>query len=456
VYEVKDRVRIFDLDRCHGICAPTSPLEFANYTNFDPRFALAWAVTQKTVIRTGFGIYHAPAQNDDRNAALESDNVRVSLTSADVPNLSYPIDPFIPLASVTGQTPRALQRDRKDLYAMEYGLSIQQTLPAGFILDTGYFASQGRRLFERTYINNIDPLTGQRPLTGFGQIDLKRNDANSSFNALHVSLHRNFTRGWLFGLQYLWSHSINDGSVGGGESNAPQNVLCRECDRGPSVYDVRHNVVANSVYEFPFGHDKPFLRTGVLGAVFGGWQLSSLGTWHTGHPLTVNLNIDNSLVPDGNANNVRPDIVPGVSVVPQNQNANNWVNPAAFTAPPSDPNGVLLRFGNAGRGLISAPQTWQIDVALQREFKLSEKFSLQFIAQAFNVFNKNQFADPNNLTLDYLPPDATHATAYVVPEAGFGQITSLVNVNSNSDKFAADNTGAGLPREMQFALRLRF
>jgi hypothetical protein len=47
---------------------------------------------------------------------------------------------------------------------------------------------------------------------------------------------------------------------------------------------------------------------------------------------------------------------------------------------------------------------WQVDVALQREFKLTERFSLQFIAQAFNVFNKNQLADPNKLTLDYMPP----------------------------------------------------
>jgi hypothetical protein len=95
--------------------------------------------------------------------------------------------------------------------------------------------------------------------------------------------------------------------------------------------------------------------------------LSGLGTWHNGHPLTVNLNIDNSLVPDGNANNVRPDIVPGVSLVPQAQNANNWVNPAAFSAPPADANGVLLRFGNAGRSLISSPFVW-----LQREFKLTK------------------------------------------------------------------------------------
>jgi len=78
-----------------------------------------------------------------------------------------------------------------------------------------------------------------------------------------------------------------------------------------------------------------------------------------------------------------------------------------------------------------------------------------FIAQAFNIFNKDQLADPN-LLLNYNPPDSTSALGYITPSPGFGQITSLVNVNSNSDKFAADNTGSGLPRELQFAIRLKF
>ena len=65
---------------------------------------------------------------------------------------------------------------------------------------------------------------------------------------------------------------------------------CLECDKGPSIYDIRHNVVANAVYELPFGPGKTFLNSsGVLGKIVGGWELSSIGLWHTGHPLTVQM-----------------------------------------------------------------------------------------------------------------------------------------------------------------------
>ncbi len=456
VTEVNDHVTIFDLYRCHGICGPGAAIEFPNYTNFDPRVGLAYAPTEHTAVRAGFGIYHAPAQNDDRNAALESSNSRVSLTSADVSNLSYPIDPFLPLALVSGQTPRALNRSHKDLYAIEYGLSVQQNLPSDVLLDAGYFGSSGRRLFARSYVNVIDPATGLRPLPGFGQVDIKNDDGTSSFNSLHVGLSRRFNSGLLWELKYLWSHSINDGSVGGGESNAPENVACRSCDRGPSVFDVRHNVVVNSVYELPFGAGKPYLSNGFASKIFGGWEMSGIGVWHTGHPLTVLMNPDASYLPDGNGgSDQRPDVVPGVSVIPQNQNANNWINAAAFTSPPTDANGNLLRWGNAGRGLIRSPNTWQVDVAITKRFQMTERVSMEFTAQAFNVFNKDQLADPN-LLLNYNPPDGTSPVGYLTPASGFGQITSLVNVNSNSDKFAADNTGSGLPRELQFALRFQF
>ena len=456
VTEVLNRTRVFDFYRCQGICPAGSALEFPNYTNFDPRFGMAYGINDKTVIRTGFGVYHGPGQNDDRNAALESDNVRLSLTSADVPNLSYPITPFLSTASTVGVTPRALQRDRKDLYTMEYGLSVERNLPANFVLSTGYTGVQGRRLFARTYVNTIDPLTGARPLAGYGQIDIKENNGNSSFNAFNMSLNRQFGSGLSFALQYLYSHAENDGSVGGGESNAPQNVNCRKCDWGPSIFDIRHNVVTSLVYQLPFGRGKQFAQSGIASALLSGWTLSGFNIWHTGHPLDVTLNIDSSLVPDGNATNERPDVVPGVSVVPANQNPNNWVNPAAFTAPPSDSNGTLLRFGNAGRGLVRAPITWQTDISLSRTFKLTERLGFEVTAQAFNVFNHDQYADPNNLSLNYNPPDATHPQGYVTVPGGFGQITSIANFNANSDKFAVDNTGSGLPRQLQFAVRLIF
>jgi len=91
--EVLNRTRVFDLENCQGICPPGSPLYFPSYRNFDPRFGLAWSPTQKTVIRGGFGVYHGAGQNDDLNAGLESDNIRISLSSADVPAFRIPSHP---------------------------------------------------------------------------------------------------------------------------------------------------------------------------------------------------------------------------------------------------------------------------------------------------------------------------------------------------------------------------
>jgi hypothetical protein len=210
------------------------------------------------------------------------------------------------------------------------------------------------------------------------------------------------------------------------------------------------------VYALPFGKGKYFAHSGMASAIFGGWMLSGMNLWHTGHPLDVTMDISSQYVPDGNSRNIRPDVVSGVSVVPSGQGVNNWVNPNAFTAPPTDADGMLLGFGNAGRGLVRAPNTWQTDIALSRNFKLTERIGMEFIAQAFNVFNHSQYADPNDLTLTYNPPDDTHAQGYVTAPPDFGQIRSIVNSNVNSDKFAVDNTGTGLPREFQFAVRITF
>ncbi|PYV29003.1 MAG: hypothetical protein DMG24_00365 [Acidobacteria bacterium] len=487
ITEAHGRGRIFDIQRCAsstpgdpGICPKGSPFFFPNYRNFDPRFSLAWApdgLHGKTVIRSGFGIYHGAGQNDDLNAGLESDNTRLSLSSSDVPNLSYPVDSFLPLASVQGRTPRALQRDRRDLYAEQWGVTVQQALPHDFVLQTGYLGSAGVRLFARTYVNVCTNTLAERAagictrqLSGVGQVDLKRNDGNSTFSALQASLQRHFTRGWLWQLQYMWSHSINDGSVGGGESNAPENVACRRCDRGPSVFDVRHNLVMTSVYELPFGQGRHYATSGAVGKVFGGWSLSGIGVLHTGHPLTVLFNPDGSLLRDGNDHSdQRPDLVSGVPLVPANQGPDNWVNPAAFRSPPADANGNLLRFGDAGRGLVRSPNVWQIDFALSKHIKITEKLAVEFRAEAFNIFNHDQFADPN-ISLNFNPAcnDPTGIangcafSSFPTPAStltspgGFGVISSNVNFNSNNDSFAPDNTGSGLPRQIEVGIRFTF
>ena len=150
-----------------------------------------------------------------------SDNF--SLTAADAPGLAYPVAPFLGLAKEVGITPRSLQRDRRDLYSAQWGFSIQQQLPAAFLTQIGYVGSSASKVTTRKYINNIDPVTKVRPLPTFGRMDEKNNDGNSNFNALQLSLHRRVARGLTWGTEYMWSHSINDNSIGGGEGSQPQN-----------------------------------------------------------------------------------------------------------------------------------------------------------------------------------------------------------------------------------------
>ena len=544
-HEADNSTTVFDLNAFHGVCfgsgstwrnalsspipvpvntppCPTNPALYnSDYKNFDPRVSFAWAPSmfhEKTVIRAGFGIYHGAAQNDDLNAGLESDRFTAFLNL----NGSGPGIPLLPeyqqtnpdLSSLpvsTQQQPRALQREgRRDLYVETWGLTIDRELPANFLASAQYLGSRGVRLFSRGGVNfcSSAPLydpSGQgnlicsRPLDQYypssngmtdpfdtadpyGSVDKKADMGSSTYHALLLSLERRFSTGLSFQSRYTWSHSINDGSVGGGESNGPENVNCLPCDKGPSVFDIRNNITANVVYELPFGPGKAFANdSGVLGMIVGGWSLSGLGLWHTGHPLTVSMNISPAQLPDGNdQTNQRPDLVPGVPLLLPGavQNYTIPINPAAFAPPPLNPAGAITgfdsnsnpicvlscglvsRFGNAPNGLIRALNAWQIDVGLTKQIKVTERVEMKFAVQAFNIFNHVQLGDPNsgNLTLNYgIGTNAAGQTVQTLTPAGnLGTITTTNNFNNNNDNAISPNTGTGLPRQIQFMLRFEF
>jgi hypothetical protein len=517
--EVANRTTVFDLNQFHGVCLGSGSINLApspgpinsapcpkdpalynpNYKNFDPRIALAWAPNAfhgKTVFRAGFGIYHGAAQNDDLNAGLESDTFRVTVNSTQtlIPAYEQTTPDLSGLgATKTAAHPRALQRHgRRDLYSETWGLTIEHELPANFLFSAAYLGSRGVRLFSRGAVNlcttpvrfnNVDgdcfrPLDQYYPGGNpFGSVDSKQDIGASTYNGLALSLERRFSRGLSFQSRYTFSHAINDGSVGGGESNGPQNVNCLHCDKGPSVFDVRHSFTANAVYELPFGPGKAYLNgPGVVGEIVGGWSLSSIGLWHTGHPLTVLMGLggtisnpnssfngfgDTYLLPDGNdQTSVRPDIVPGVPLTLPGGGHHGvpLINSAAFQAPPVDANGSFLRYGNEANGMIRALNSWQIDLALMKETKLTERVAMELGIQAFNIFNHVQLGDPGSpgnpaLTLDYAPG----ATVTNLQDPGqFGVINTTVNFNNQNDNKASPNTGTGLPRQLQFMLRIKF
>ncbi len=201
----------------------------------------------------------------------------------------------------------------------QWGLSVQQTLPCNAVGTVSYVGSKGTHLLSLSYVNVINPLTGQpvsirnsRPTsTGAATI------ANSTYEGLGFTLQRAFRKGLLFSTNYTCSHEIDDGSMGSGDGDslAPQIVACRACDNASGIWDVRHAFNANAVYELPFGSGKAFLnQPGILRSVFGSWQLTSIVGAHTGFPVNITATRSAKSVPDGNTNNQRPNIVPGVSL----------------------------------------------------------------------------------------------------------------------------------------------
>jgi hypothetical protein len=429
-HEIYGRDHPFDLTTCGGYCPWGSEYSIPVTDDFQPRASIAWspkAFHNRAVIRVGSGLYAGEGALDDLTGPNDSAGTRYVLSSANAPTLTFPFTSFLQQAAYTAVAPRALQRKRGDGKIAQWGFQVQTELGDGFTLSTGYQGSHGYKMFARNYINMINPLTGQRPLPAFGQIDVKNTDGVTSFNGWQTSLQRRFRSGWLFSANYLWGHSLNDGATGGGEAAYPEIAECRRCDYANSDQDVRHSFNANTIYELPFGVGRKYLsQPGVARSVLGGWELSLIATARTGIPVNVTVDRSASAVPDGNTQTQRPNLNAGVSLIPgAGATIADWINPGAFVVPA---NGT---FGNAGRNLARGPGIWQADTSFGRKFRITERASAEFLASAFNLFNRAQFGLP----------------AGDISSAAFGRITTTVNSGA---------TGSGTPRQFQFMLRFAF
>lgn len=414
--DVYGRGRVFDIVRCQGFCASGTPWFFPDNNNIAPRISLAWAPKMlggKTVFRTGYGRYFGPGQNDDVTAAIDSLPESFSLTAVDAVGLSYPPASFLGQLRSQGQTPRSVQRDRKEPESHQWTFSMQRELPMNMVGQVAYVGNVGRNQLTRTYVNTLDPVTRRRLLSAFGQIDEKRFDGITNFNGLQSSLQRAFVKGWLFQAQYMWGNAISD-SAGSGEGGQIQDVNCRACDRGAADYDIRHTFTANTVYEVPLARTR----------WYGGWDLSGLFTSRTGRAFTVLVTRAAANVPSGQTQTQRANYLGG-NPYASNPGPALWLNPAAFGVPA---NGV---YGNSGRNAFRGPGLWQADMGLSKRFRITEGMNIQFRAEAFNLFNRAQFGEP----------------VANISTGTFGRILATANDGA---------TGTGTSRQMQFMLRLNF
>ena len=354
---------------------------------FSPQAGFAWNISGdgKTLLRGGVGIFR-----DQFPFILFGVN-RALRPFFDINTYVFPS--FLnPQSALLTQPLYVLQMTYhpKFPYALQYNLNLEREVAPGTILSAGYFGARGNHLPRETEQNPFEPALGHRYNPNLPSPLLEDlTDAQSFYNAFQLSASNHNAHGLSWQVSYTFSHSIDDASsnVSIDAVNEPpttQDPFNRKGDRGRSGFDIRHNFVANVVYELPFGR----------GSQFGGWQISAITNIHSNVPFTPVLAFDNADV-QSLLTSERPDLVgnPYAGTCPGGLRVGTpscWFNPSAFALPPSG------QFGNAGRNILRGPAFAQFDFAVQKDFHLSEGMKLTFGAEAYNLVNHPNFAVPSN------------------------------------------------------------
>jgi hypothetical protein len=451
----------FDIADCGGYCGIGATFYHTNYLSFDPRASVAYAPELfhgNTVLRAGYGIYHGEVQLGDEDSPVVNVEPSTLLTSGPQSNgtivqYSYPVPPSLTPSTGLALTPRSMARHHPDSYVEQWTASVQQALAGQTALTLTYLGSHGVHLFRRSNTNLLDPITRTRPLPQYpSQIDTKFNEGASNFNALQISVNRRFHNGLFLSGNYMYSHALDDGSVGAGDGDSPQNINCYTCDYGSSDFDSRNSGTVSAVYDLPFGRGKRFLNTGRAGDLLvGGWSVNTLLLARAGLPINIALNRNSQELPDGNNTSQRPNRVPGVPIYLPGRGISAWLNPAAFSLPAACPlTGACILppgvspWGNLAKNVATGPPLWQDDSSVEKTFHVTERNKVIFRAEAFNLFNRAQYGSPATT----LSVSGTGAARTLTTPVSFGKITSVVN--------SAGLVGTGTARVLEFSLRVTY
>jgi hypothetical protein len=354
---------------------------------FSPRAGFAWNIfgNGKTVLRSGAGIFR-----DQIPVVLFVDRFLPPFYGIN----SYVFPSFLNPQTALETEPIYLYQmtyHPKFPYAMQYNLSLEQELAPGTVLSVGYFGARGNHLPREVEANPFEPALGHRLNPNLPSPLLEDlTDAQSFYNSLQISISQQHAHNVSWQAFYTFSHSIDDSSGDINQVDAlnepptTQDPFNRKGDRGRSGFDVRHNFVANAVYELPFGRNTHF----------GGWQLSEIANLHSNVPFTPVLDFDNADVQSLFISE-RPDLTgnPYTGVCPNGSRvgtASCWFNPSAFELPAPG------QFGDAGRNSLRGPGFAEFDSALEKGFQLTEGTSLAFGAEVYNLLNHPNFGVPSN------------------------------------------------------------
>jgi len=402
--------------------------------NFQPRLGFSWDVFKdgKTLVRSAYAIMtDQPITGIVTGLAT---NPPYSFPINYVPPRMGPILSFTNAFNLaSGQvSPTSISRDYKDAYVQSYNFNIQQQLGSDFGLMLGYFGSKGTHLNIDRNINQ--PINGVRPYAALSAsspispgvplastIFLQDSVGNSNYNALWVTATKRFAKGLQFNTSYTFSKSIDYNSRNNQGVTVQDSYNVRN-DRGLSDFDARHRWVLSGVYNLPFKGNR-FVE---------GWEVSTIVQMQSGNPM--NFRTTNTALTGAATQrpNVTGEIPTGFFPAPSGSAAQIGYIPnvGSYLLNPGN------TFGNLGRNVVIGPGFTNVDFALVKNTKITERLTWQIRADAFDLLNHANFTQPS---LNGAYPLVANTT---------------VGVITGGTRFPAGDSGSS--RQLQLAMKLIF
>ncbi len=312
---------------------------------------------------------------------------------------------------------------------VEWSFEIQQPIGSKNVLAATYSGNHGYNLVAQngwpnayvqpSYTPGFSGLPTSAPDPRFNQVTELSNGGYSNYDALTVQLRHSFSYGIQGQISYTWSHALDTISNNG--ASEPY-AFCSGCSMtilsSPSIannygnadYDIRHNLVADFVWDMPW---KPSNR--LLYNVLGNWTLSSKFYARTGTPFSVyDQLLAGDLSPTINATSATGQGVMLANLIsPLNTHCGvSAVNTPCFNSDQFTPSGTETTFGNLGRNVFRGPGYVDVDTSLYKNINITEKLRFQFGASAYNLMNHPHFQNPNG---NIAGPGLGTITATAVP-----------------------------------------
>jgi hypothetical protein len=401
-----------------------------------PRVGLAYQLGSKTTVRTGFGMYTFP-WNVDTYAGYGLGNAKSqSGTASDSTNGAAPVvilssdgdtnyqgangasvnslyvnAPTKP-ESYNGQSVSFTQYDSPVPYLYSWNLNVQRQLSGDLMAEVSYVGSHEKNLVFNMDKNQIPESklavsdVAFRPYPQYKNVTGITTQGLSDYHSLQASATKRMSNGLMASANYTWSHmTSNQDSSGWGSKQGTtiwQRAYDPQANHGASNFDTRQMFKAYVVYDIPFGQGRKYLNTSaLLDEVIGGWTIS--GTWVSqgGHPFTPYMLTDLSY-----------SLCSGCSWFPNQVgdpksgggSIKHWFNTAAYASPTAG------TFGNMKRNSVYGPGVKQMNMSIRKSFKIYERVSFDFSANATNALNHPSFANPD---------------AVIDPSAGTGHVAKI-------------------------------